>query len=617
VEQGGTRRCGALGRPDGSVHWRVWAPRAGKVDLVLIDSDRRRRLPMEAEARGFFRRTEAAVQEGQRYAYRLVDGPERPDPCSLWQPDGVHRPSAVLFPERFHWSDAAWVAPQREELVFYELHVGAFTPEGTFDAIIPRLAALRDLGVTAIELMPVAQFPGARNWGYDGVHLFAPQNSYGGPHGLARLVDACHTHGLAVFLDVVYNHFGPEGNYAGEFAPYFSDRYLTPWGPAFNYDGRASDPVRDFVLDNVRLWIEDYHFDGLRLDAVHAMYDGRPVHILREIKETADAAAARRGRCAVVIAESHLNDVRMLLPPERGGHGLDAEWLDDFQLQVHAHLTGERHGKYVDFGRPNDYGRLLEHTFILDGIYSEYRGRCWGAPADGLPGDRFVGSVQTHDQVGNRAFGERLGALVGSAARRLATSLLLLAAHLPLLFMGEEYGEENPFLFFCSFEDRQLIDNVRKGRQRDYGFAAGVRVPDPQDAATFAASKLSWSWPGGSARAGMRRLVQDLLAARRWPALRDYTRRTARLLPDENTAAVLHLVRGATDPEADAALHAYFNLTAQPQPLTGTDGVLLFTSEATRYGGDRADAAAPTELRPYECVVFGPAAWGSPPFPSC
>ena len=413
-------------------------------------------------------------------------------------------------------------------------------------------------------------------------------------------MDACHAHGLAVFLDVVYNHFGPEGNYAGEFAPYFSGRYLTPWGPAFNYDGRGSDPVRDFVLDNVRLWIEDYHFDGLRLDAVHAMHDGRPVHILREIKETADAAAARRGRHAVVIAESHLNDVRVLLPPERGGYGLDAEWLDDFQLQVHAHLTGERHGKYVDFGRPADYARLLERTFILDGVYSEYRGRRWGAPADGRPGDRFVGSVQTHDQVGNRAFGERLGVLVGPAARRLAASLLLLAAHLPLLFMGEEYGEENPFLFFCSFEDRQLIENVRKGRQRDYGFAGGVQVPDPQDAATFAASKLSWSWTKGSGRAGMRRLVQDLLACRRrWPALRDFSRRAARLLPDENTAVILHLVRGQND------LNSYFNLTAQPRPLTDPCGALLFTSEATAYGGTRPDGSAVTELRPYECVVFG------------
>ncbi len=286
--------------------------------------------------------------------------------------------------------------------------------------------------------------------------------------------------------------------------------------------------MRDFVLDNVRLWIEDYHFDGLRLDAVHAMHDGRPVHILREIKETADAAAARRGRHAVVIVESHLNDVRLLLPPERGGYGLDAEWLDDFQLQVHAHLTGERHGKYVDFGRPADYARLLERTFILDGIYSEYRGRRWGAPADGLPGDRFVGSVQTHDQVGNRAFGERLGVLVGPAARRLAASLLLLAAHLPLLFMGEEYGEENPFLFFCSFEDRQLVENVRKGRQRDYGFAGGVQRPRPArrghvrgvEAELVVAGRLG---QGGTAPAGSRSIDGPAALAR--PARLHPTRR--------------------------------------------------------------------------------------------
>jgi maltooligosyltrehalose trehalohydrolase len=599
--------CGVFEQPGLSCLWRVWAPQAKRVELVLLDGQRRSSLPMTAEPGGYFSRTKAAVPEGQRYAYRLDGGPERPDPCSLWQPDSVHRPSAVLYPGRFTWSDQGWQGLPLTELVFYELHVGTFTPAGTFEAVIERLPALRELGVTAVELMPVAQFPGTRNWGYDGVHLFAPQNSYGGPHGLWRLVDACHSHGLAVFLDVVYNHFGPEGNYAGEFGPYFSGRYRTSWGPAFNYDGPGSDPVRQFVLDNVKLWIGDYHFDGLRLDAVHAVYDTRPRHILAEIKEAATAAAARHGRPAHIIAESLLNDVRMVLPPERGGYGLDAEWNEDFHHAVHAFLTGERHGKYVDFGRAADLPKVLERTFVLDGVDSHFRQRRWGAPAGDLPGDRFVIGVQNHDHVGNRARGERLAALVHPAAAGLAASLLLLAPHLPLLFMGEEYGEEAPFLFFCSFLDPRLVENVRQGRRRDYSLSG--EVPDPQAETTFAASRLSWSWPEGSRRAATRRLYQDLLAARRrWPALQDFSRRAARLLPDESAAAVLHLVRGAPGVEEGTALHAYFNLTAQVQPVPRGPGglALLFSSEATRYQGSRAEGALPGELAPYEAVVFGP-----------
>jgi maltooligosyltrehalose trehalohydrolase len=592
-------RCGALGRPDGSCVWRVWAPRARQVELVLLDGVARRGRAMAAEGDGYFSHTEPHVAEGQRYAFRLDGGPERPDPCSRWQPDGVHRPSAVLHPERFAWTDSSLRGVAREELVFYELHIGTFTPEGTFDAVIPRLDALRELGVTALELMPVAQFSGGRNWGYDGVHLSAPQNTYGGPHGLARLVDACHGRGLAVFLDVVYNHFGPEGNYAGEFGPYYSERYRTPWGPAFNFDDRGSDPVRRFVLDNVRLWIDDYHLDGLRLDAVHAMFDSRPHHILAEIKETADEAGARAGRRVHVVAESLLNDVRMVRPPERGGYGLDAEWNDDFHHALHAYLTGERHAKYADFGPARDLPHVLERTFLLDGRFSKYRGRRWGAPAGDVPGDRFVVSVQNHDQVGNRARGERLSTLVRPAARRLAASLLMLSPHLPLLFMGEEYGETNPFLFFCSFHDDGLIDNVRRGRARDYHFLPGVTVPDPQAESSFAASRLDWSWPPRSDREATRLLYQDLLAARRrWPALRDFVHRTARLLPDEETAAVLHLTRGT----GGDALDCYLNLTDRAQPLPeGAGREVLFSSEARRYRGERTAATA--GVLPYECVV--------------
>jgi maltooligosyltrehalose trehalohydrolase len=608
------RRCGALARPDGSTRWRVWAPKAGRVDLVLTDEGRRQVRPLEPEGRGYFGRTEANVLEGQRYAYRLDGGPERPDPASLWQPDGVHRPSAVVCPARFPWSDRDWKEVRREDLVFYELHVGTFTPEGTFEAIIPRLPGLRHLGITALELMPVAQFPGTRNWGYDGVHPYAAQNSYGGPRGLQRLVDACHAAGLAVFLDVVYNHLGPEGNYLAEFGPYFTDRYRTFWGAAFNYDGTGSDVVRDFVLDNARMWLAEFHVDGLRLDAVHAIFDSSPVHILRQIKEAADDVGRRAGRVVHVIAESDLNDVRLLLPPERGGHGLDAQWSDDFHHTVHAYLTREQHGYYQDFGKAQDLAKVLQETFLYAGEYSPFRGRRHGAPVGDLSGDRFVVSIQNHDQVGNRALGERLGVLLQPPAQRLAVSLLLLSPHLPLIFMGEEYGEERPFLFFCSFEDTHLVRNVREGRRREFAaFAWQGEVPDPQSEETFAASRPSWAWPEGSPHAGLRRLYADLLAARRsWPALRDFADRTVRLLTDGDTATVLEMIRGAGGEQAGKTVQVYCNLTDAPQalPENAADGAqLLFSSEAAAYGGVRPEPGRVRELLPFECVAFGPAGW--------
>jgi maltooligosyltrehalose trehalohydrolase len=612
MEQQDARLCGTLTRPDGSVTWHLWAPRARWVELVLIEGDRRRSVPLEGEGRGFYHCTLPNVPDGQRYAYRLDGGPERPDPASRWQPDGVHAPSAVLRTDRFSWTDQHWRGVPLSDLVFYELHVGTFTPKGTFEAVIPRLEALRSLGITAIELMPVAQFPGNRNWGYDGVHPYAVQNSYGGPHGLHRLVDACHAAGLAAFLDVVYNHLGPEGNYLNEFGPYFTDRYKTPWGTAVNYDGAGSDPVREFVVENARTWIEEYHFDGLRLDAVHAIYDFSPVHILREIKDVVAAAGRRAGRTVYVIAESDLNDPRLLLPPEQGGCGLDAQWSDDFHHAVHSLLTGERHGYYQDFGRAEDVARVLQEPFLYAGTYSPFRDRRHGAPTGDLAGDRFVVNIQNHDQVGNRASGDRLEALLRPPARRLAASLLLLAPHLPLLFMGEEYGEENPFPFFCSFGDPELVEAVRQGRRREFAdFAAQGQVPDPHAEATFAAARLTWSWPEGSPRAAMRRLYGDLLEARRqWPALCDLTNRAARLLPEGG--AVLELVRGGRNPAAGKTLHAYFNLTdsQQPLPAAAVPGqALLFSSEATHYCGERRARQGVRQLLPYECVVFGPPAW--------
>lgn len=607
------QRCGAhLGR-DGMMEWRVWAPKAKRVDLILIDGGDRQVEAMIAEPHGYFVFRRHGVRHGQRYAYSLDRGPDRADPASCWQPDGVMQPSAILVPSQFHWTDEQWTGVAREHLVFYEIHVGTFTAEGTFDAIISRLPSLRQLGVTALELMPVGQFPGTRNWGYDGVYPFSPHQSYGGPEGLQRLINACHEQGLACVLDVVYNHFGPEGCYQSEFGPYFTDHYKTPWGMAVNFDGPGSEAVRAYVTDNVRMWIRDYHVDGLRLDAVHAMYDFSAVHILKEIKHAADEAAQGRRFPAYVIAESDLNDVRILLPEDRGGYGLDGQWSDDFHHTVHALLTDERQGYYSDYGDLEQLATVLEKTFALDGCFSRHRNRCHGAPSAGLSGDRFVGCIQNHDQVGNRAAGERLSHLLSPPLQRLAAAFLLLAPHLPLLFMGEEYGEEHPFQFFCSFEGKELIEAVRKGRRQEFeAFHAGAaHVPDPQSFSTFDKSRLTWRWDEVPHQAGLRRLYTDLLEARRvWPAMHNYAERMSRLHPGPNGRVVLEMVRGGTTAEREKTIQAFFNHTDTVQNLPAKElPVLLFSSEWDRYDGGRASSADSLQLLPFECAVFGPSHW--------
>lgn len=567
---------------------------------------------MCAAVQGYSTFAAEGIAVGQRYAFSLDGSRDLPDPASRWQPGGVHAPSAVWDPAGFRWSDGVWRGIPREDLVIYELHVGTFTPQGIFAAILPRLETLRHLGITAIELMPVAQFPGHRNWGYDGVYWNAVQNSYGGPLGLQRLVDACHASGIAVFLDVIYNHLGPEGNYLGEFGPYLTDRYHTPWGRALNYDDRGCDEVREFVLENVRQWIRDFHIDGLRLDAVHAIVDTSPRHILADIKQTADEEAEKRGWPVHIIAESNLNDVKLLLPPERGGYGLDAQWNDDFHHAVHTLLTGERDGYYADFDSSAvQLVKAFNDTFVYDGQYSPFRGRRHGAPAGNLSGDRFIVSIQTHDQVGNRARGERLSALVQPAKLRLAAALLLLSPHVPLLFMGEEYGEERPFPFFCDFGVPQLQEAVRRGRREEFAeFAWSGEIPDPQDERTFLSAKLTWTWPELSWQAGLRRLYRDLLIARRtWPALHDFRHRTARLISTTAGATLLHLVRG--DPSHfTQQVNVFFNLgpTATPLPADQTaNSSLLLSTESPCYCGTLTKAMTlGTTLAPFECIVLRP-----------
>jgi maltooligosyltrehalose trehalohydrolase len=607
---------GAMRQKDGSVVWRVWAPRSKTVGLILHRGDGREEIAMVAEDFGYYTCRLLGIEEGTRYAYKLGDAGEYPDPASRFQPEGVHRPSAVFFPENYRWSDSRWRGVTREDLVIYELHVGTFTPEGTLTAITDRLAELASLGVTALELMPLAQFPGNRNWGYDGVHPFSVQNSYGGPRALQRLIDAAHGAGMAILLDVVYNHFGPEGNYFGVFGPYFTDHYRTGWGRAINFDGADSDAVRQLVIDNARMWVHDFHADGLRLDAVHAIYDSSARHILADIQAAVQEVADRHDRLVHVIAESDLNDVRLIEPVESGGHGLDGVWSDDFHHSVHALLTGEQDGYYRDFGGGTQLVKAYNDVFVYDGAYSHFRRRRHGNRVGELDRTQFVVAVQTHDQVGNRAVGDRFGTRLAPEAQRLACGLLLLSPCVPLLFMGEEYGETSPFPFFCSFGDAELIEAVRRGRRAEFAdlaFTWKSEVPDPQSPETFASAKLQWRWPEGSRQGQLRALYGDLLAARRrWPALRDRRRTAARLQALATTdagddARVLILNRGD-----DPGLLAFANLTAKEALLRPADlgeRTLILSTEQPRYGGRRTDGRPVETLLPFELMILGPREW--------
>jgi maltooligosyltrehalose trehalohydrolase len=457
---------------------------------VRILSPEERIVPLEKVSRGYHHGVVQGVKPGTRYFYRLDGNTERPDPASRFQPEGVHGPSQVIDPH-FVWEALHWSGIPFSHYVLYELHVGTFTAQGTFDAIVPHLDELKDLGITSIELMPVAQFPGERNWGYDGVYSFAVQNSYGGPDGLKRLIDACHQRGLAVTLDVVYNHLGPEGNYLHDFGPYFTDRYHTPWGSAINFDGPESDEVRRFFIENALSWVTEFRVDALRLDAVHGIFDFSALHFLQELGASVHEQAERLNRRIYVIAESDLNDVRLVRPPELGGYGLDAQWNDDFHHALHTLLTGERTGYYADFGRIQDLAKAFAEGFVYSGEYSPARRRRHGNPSKDLSAPRFVVCAQNHDQVGNRLKADRLSALVSFEGLKLAAAVVLLSPFIPLLFMGEEYGETAPFPYFVSHSDPDLIEIVRRGRREEFAeFQGSDEPPDPQEEGTRQSASL-------------------------------------------------------------------------------------------------------------------------------
>jgi maltooligosyltrehalose trehalohydrolase len=499
----------------GGVRFRVWAPGRRRVEVDFGD----RQVPLEPADDGIWSALVQGVGPGTRYRYRLDDDGSYPDPYSRWQPEGVHGPSAVVDPAAYAWHDSDWRGLDTGGLVIYQCHVGTATPEGTFDSLIKQSPRLRALGVNAIEPLPVAEFPGTRNWGYDGVDLFAPGRVYGGPDALRRFVDAAHQHGLGVILDVVYNHLGPDGNYLRQFAPeYFTDRYHTPWGEAINYDGPHSAWVRKLVLDNARAWIHEYHADGLRLDATHAIHDRSPRHILQELSETVRASLPA-GRHVVLIAETSENDVSYLLP---NGYRMDAVWADDFHHALRRYLVGDSEGYYGDYeGTLDEVARCIQQGWLYEGQPSKHTGKPRGTPARERPASQFVYVLQNHDQVGNRAFGERLNHQIDLDRYRVASTLLLFLPFTPMLFMGQEFAASTPFQYFTD-HNVELGKLVTEGRRREFeAFSAfadpQVResIPDPQAVSTFEDSKLRWEEAETEPGRSMVRLYQALLRLRR------------------------------------------------------------------------------------------------------
>jgi maltooligosyltrehalose trehalohydrolase len=503
---------------------RVWAPTATRVEVHLTADTH----PMTPAEGGWWEGP--VVAHGTDYAFAVDGGDLRPDPRSPWQPTGVHGPSRTFDATLHRWTDARWRGRDARGAVFYELHVGTFTALGTLDAAIGHLEHLVDLGVDMVELMPVAAFPGDRGWGYDGVALYAVHEAYGGPAALQRFVDAAHRSGLAVCLDVVHNHFGPSGNYLSDFGPYFTDLHTTPWGPAINVDGPDAGPVRGYVLDSVLRWFADFHVDALRLDAVHALADDSPSHLLAEMSNVVAELAERLGRPLSLVAESDLNDATMITPTAEGGLGMTAQWADDVHHALHAALTGERHGHLVDFGSTETLAHALTRVFVHDGCWSTFRGQLWGRPVPaGTHGHRFVVFASNHDQVGNRAIGDRPSASLPPELLAVESALILTSAFTPMLFMGEEWGAGTPFHYFAEHSEPELIEAIRVGRAEEFAalgwaevYHRDVVAPDPQDPATAAASRLDWAEPGQPVNARLLQWHRRLIALRRAePALSD------------------------------------------------------------------------------------------------
>lgn len=554
----------------GKAEVRVWAPLLNQVAISVSDTDT---LPLEKDEMGYWSTTTNKIKPGDLYTF-ILEGEsgedkqstrlERPDPASLAQPQGPHGASQAIHLPDFRWSDQHWKNLPQEDYILYELHTGTFSPEGTFEGIGRKLDYLKELGVNAIEIMPVAQFPGSRNWGYDGVYPYATQNSYGGAAGLMQLVDACHQRGIAVVLDVVYNHMGPEGNYLNDFGPYFTDKYNTPWGKAINFDDAWCDGVRRYFIENVLMWFRDFHIDALRMDAVHAIKDFGPNHILREIKQHVNRLMKETGRRHYLIAEVDLNDTRFINPLEEGGFGLDAQWIDEFHHALRVTAGEPRTGYYSDFESLTHLAKAYEDAYVYDGQFSPHRLKHFGTKAENKPGKQFVVFSQNHDQVGNRMLGERSSQLLSFEMQKLMAGAVLMSPYLPMLWMGEEWSETNPFLYFISHTDPDLVEAVRKGRKAEFAaFHAQGEAPDPQSEKTFEQSKLQWNLLQQEPHQTMLRWYKTLIQLRKQqPILRQLNRKQLDVEFNENRGT-LQLHRWLEGQH----LLCLMNFSKNPQPV--------------------------------------------------
>lgn len=527
------RNIGVNFRKNGMADIVLWSPKAASAAIHNLTSGQT--FHLEKQEMGYWNFATTGLQKGDRYKFSIDNMDAFPDPASLSQPDGVHEPSAAIDIINYQWSDSDWKNIPLEQYIAYELHTGTFSPQQNFQGVTGKLDYLSELGINAIEIMPVAQFPGSRNWGYDGVYPFAVQNSYGGAAALQQLVDACHQKNIAVILDVIYNHIGPEGNYLSAFGPYFTDKYSTPWGKAINYDDAWCDGVRDYVVENVLMWFRDFHIDALRLDAVHAIKDFSAIHIAKEIKEEVNNLMALTGRNHYLIAEMDLNDPLFINPTDKCGYGFDAQWIDEFHHALRVSSGQKREGYYTDFNGIEHLAKSYTDAYVYDGQYSEHRKKKFGVKTNN-PGRQFLVFSQNHDHTGNRMLGERTSRLVSFDMCKLMAGAVMVSPYIPMLFMGEEWAEPNPFLFFISHTDKELAALVNKGRKAEFAsFNWQGEAPDPRLEETFSNSTLQWHLHQVDQHRQMLNYYKRLIALRK------------------NSPALKHLDRNRTRAEADTA----------------------------------------------------------------
>lgn len=585
--QTSARNTGVNLKDDGSAQINIWAPLAKEVKVI---KDGGTTLPLKKQNYGYWTAVTQQLQDGDKYKIAIDDKEPLPDITSLLQPDGVHGSSAVVSLS-YDWTDGGWKNLSLEQYIIYELHTGTFTTAGTFASIEEKLDDLLAVGINAIEIMPIAQFPGERNWGYDGVFPYAVQHSYGGVKGLQHLVDTCHAKGMAVVLDVVYNHLGPEGNYLGAYAPYFTEKYHTPWGAAINYDDAWCDGVRQYFIENTLMWLRDFHIDALRFDAVHAIKDFSPTHILKEIRQRVNELMEQTGREHHLIIECDLNDTRFIDPLEKGGYAANAQWTDEFHHALRVAAGEPKDGYYADFNGIADLAKVYKDAYVYDGQYSDFRHKHFGIKATENTGNQFVVFSQNHDQVGNRMLGERSSALYSFEMQKLLAAAVMVSPYLPLLFMGEEWAETNPFLYFVSHTDKELAEAVRKGRKEEFkAFHADGEAPDPMAPETYNRSKLQWAMRRQEPHATMLRYYTRLIAIRKqYAALYDLNRKNLEISCSE-TDKTITLRRWSDDEDVLCLMNFSKEVRKMQIPNAGKKWEKLVASADTEWKGSAANA---------------------------